>query len=154
LSDFDFETSFLVLTASREISFLALEKKVRLTKTTSKFCYPALASVFGDSGYFEPAPRPYTFDTGNYRRKDTGLERRKSMANCDPCTCRFHPDFFPAKSPKLNPAENAQNMLKHTVIPDLLKREGIEWTGDWKNKVSIVEKAIKLLTWHHLSRLF
>jgi hypothetical protein len=41
--------------------------------------YPALASVFGDSGFFEHAPRSCTFYTGetkliNCRRKDTGLE--------------------------------------------------------------------------------
>jgi hypothetical protein len=37
-------------------------------------------------------------------------------------------------------------MLKHTVIPDLLKRDNIEWSGDWKNTVAIDEKAIDLLT--------
>jgi len=46
----------------------------------------------------------------------------------------------------LNPAENAQNMLKHTAIPDLLKRDSVEWIGGWKNKVAIVEQAIDLLT--------
>jgi hypothetical protein len=54
----------------------------------------------------------------------------------------------------LNPAENAQNMLKHTVISDLLKRDNLEWSGDWKNKVAIVEKSIDLLTMEFLSALF
>ena len=53
---------------------------------------------------------------------------------------------YPASSPELNPAENAQNMLKHTVIPDLLKREGIEWDGNAKNKMSIVTRAIDTLS--------
>jgi hypothetical protein len=30
---------------------------------------------------------------------------------------------------RLNPVENAQNMLKHTMIPDLLKKEGTVSSG-------------------------
>jgi hypothetical protein len=48
------------------------------------------------------------------------------MAFCDPCECKFSPND---NLPELNPAELAQNHLKHNVLPALLKDEGIEWTG-------------------------
>jgi hypothetical protein len=44
-----------------------------------------------------------------------------------------------------NPAENAQNMLEHPVIPDFLKKAGIEWTGSVQNQMDILERAIKIL---------
>ena len=37
-------------------------------------------------------------------------------------------------------------MLKHTVIPFVLKRDGITWTGSWEDKAAIVAKAIDVLT--------
>jgi hypothetical protein len=64
----------------------------------------------------------------------------------DPCECKFSLQHYPAKSPELNPAENVQNVLKHTAIPYVLKRDNIEWTGSWEDKVAIVETAIGVLT--------
>jgi hypothetical protein len=52
---------------------------------------------------------------------------------------------FPAKSPELNPAENAHNTRKHTVIPYVLKRER-DNNESWEDEVTIVETAIGVLT--------
>jgi hypothetical protein len=49
-----------------------------------------------------------------------------------------------ASSPESNHDENAQNMLKRTVISNLLK-DGIERTGSVQNKMDILERAIKIL---------
>jgi hypothetical protein len=35
--------------------------------------------------------------------------------------------------------------MLHTVVPDLLKKDEIEWTGSVQNKTNILERAIKIL---------
>jgi hypothetical protein len=47
---------------------------------------------------------------------------------------------------ELSPAKNAQDLLNHTTITDLLKRDVMEWADDWKNKVTMVGKATNLST--------
>ena len=44
--------------------------------------------------------------------------RHRVQKHCDTCECKFEPKDFPALSPELNPAENAQNQLRK-VVQDL-----------------------------------
>jgi hypothetical protein len=61
----------------------------------------------------------------------------KVMKHCDPCECKFSANGYPAASPELNPAENAQSQLrqiveKFAVKKAVLIRQGqtlmVKWT--------------------------
>ena len=111
--------------------------------------YPVLEEIFGKNGFFENAHPPCKFLTGEVkivkcRSKKTGKEwdrRYKVKADCDPCECK-HSNDYPAFSPELNPAELAQNHLKYNVLPELLREEGIEWSGSVEEKMDILSRAI------------
>jgi hypothetical protein len=114
--------------------------------------YDTLESIFGIDGFLEHAPPPCKFDTGRIRdvpcvskNGNPYTRHDKVKEDCDPCQCDFAWEHYPSSSPELNPAENAQNMLKHNVIPDLLKEDGIEWTGSVQNKINILKRAIEIL---------
>jgi hypothetical protein len=77
--------------------------------------------------------------------------------HCEPCECKFAFEHFPALSPELNPAENAQNHLRK-VVHDLCSEDDCpSWIhSNTYGKMDILKEAISILDAdkHHWQKLF